>query len=365
MNSILKFENPADALVGLSTEDGWLFVERLARPGEPNAEDLTGSFFSVGYIAEKGKKKAFVKVIDIHGVLTDKTSNLSLVDRMKRVGESHSFEQQVLNACKRAKLDRIVEKIGEGELVVPGSPLGIDIPYIIFELAEGDVRKVLGRSSAIDDAWKLRILHDVAVGIQQLHQNEIAHQDLKPSNVLVFGKSKERAKIGDLGRSSHRGLDARHDSFDVPGALRYAPPEQVYGIRPERWEDRREGCDLYHLGSLVMFLFAGVTPAGHYVTALGPELRPVRWGGTGACAYETALPMLKAAHADLVRTVEADLPAWAAEELGQIVLTACDPDFRSRGDPTARRRVGNTVGIETYVSRFDRLAKRASVKTRS
>lgn len=365
MSSVPKeIETPASDLLGRTIDDGWVISEKLPRPGEAGAEDLTGSCFSIGYIATKGKKKAFVKVIDIQSVLDDKDSGLGIVARLKRMTDRHTFESIILDVCKKAKLDRIVHVIAFGELEPTGDVLGIAIPYIMFELADGDVRKAMGVSNKIDDAWRFRILHDVAVGIQQLHQNEIAHQDIKPSNVLVFSDAASRAKIGDLGRSSRRGMQAEHDAFEIPGAPRYAPPEQIFGVTPERWEDRREGCDVYHLGSLAAFLFSGMTLSVHLAQALRPEMRPFHWGGKGGCDYETALPILKAALADFVLSIQGQFPAWSSDELSQIILTACDPDYRMRGDPAARRRTGRPIGIDAYVSRFDRMAKQASVKSR-
>jgi serine/threonine protein kinase len=360
--SLAKLVAAASDLVGQTIGDGWLVTEQLPRPGQPGAEDLTGSFFSIGYIAEKGGQRAFVKVIDLYEALCKRDDGLSQLQRLKLLTDEHSFECTVLEVCRGAKLNRIVRVIDQGVITSADEHLPIDIPYIIFELADGDVRKAIKRANKIEDAWRFQVLHDVAAGIQQLHRNSIAHQDIKPSNVLVFGK--RRAKIGDFGRASLRGTGSNHDKLPMPGAPRYAPPEQVFGVRPERWEDRREGCDIYHLGSLAAFLFAGITPSVHYVRELGPDMRPTHWGGNASCDYETALPMLNAAFTGFLVRIEPDLPLWAQLELTQIIKTACEPDFRRRGDPAARRRTGSPVGIDAYVSRFDRLTKRAVVESR-
>lgn len=357
--------NPAFDLIGQTLGGGWLVTERLPRSGEPGAEDQTGGYFSVGYIATKGTRKAFVKAIDVQGVIENKNSGKTLMQRLKEMTDNHSFESAILEVCRKAKLDRVVEVIDSGQLELPGSLLGLEVPFIMFEMADGDVRKAIGASEKIDAAWKFRVLHDVAIGIQQLHRNDISHQDLKPSNVLVFEQGGALAKLGDLGRSSRRGLSALHDAAPLPGAVAYAPPEQVFGITPERWEDRREGCDIYHLGSLAAFLFTGVVLSARLAQALPSGMRPYLWGGEAGCDYETALPILKKALTEFIADSQANFPVWAAEELGQIIVAACDPDYRVRGDAAARQRSGNTVGIDAFVSRFDRLAKSAAVKTRS
>lgn len=358
-----NYSGPADNLVGMPIADGWVITKKLPKPGSEGAEDLTGSFFSIGYIASKDKTEAFLKVVDVEHALRMHDTGMPLIERLKLVTDSHSFECSVLDICQKAKLDRIVRILLKGELSpLPGS--FIPIPYILFELADGDVRKIVSRTNKIDDAWRLHVLHDTAVGLQQLHSQQIAHQDLKPSNVLVFEQDKKRAKIGDLGRASRRGTEASHDGTSIPGAILYAPPEQIYGQIPERWEDRRESCDLYHLGTLMAYMFAGTTPTDYYIQALGAEIRPHYWQGTGKSDYKTALPLLQSAFTSFIAQIQQDFPAWAAVELSTVLLHACHPDYEKRGDPSARARVGQPIGIETFVSRFDRLARRAEIEIR-
>ena len=355
---------PASNLVGTELPGGWKIVEQLPRPGNFGAEELTGSWFSLGYIATDGKRKAFVKVIDVQRAL-QASPGVPLIERLRKLTESHTFECAILEICGKARLDRVVRVLSKGELPPPeGAALAVEIPYIMFELADGDVRKIVSRANKVEDAWRFGVLHDVAVGIQQLHGQAIAHQDLKPSNVLIFDDDRMGAKIGDLGRASRRGMDAAHDGMTIAGASNYAPPEQVYGVVPERWEDRREGCDLYHLGSLATFLFAGVTPAIYFARVLPDEVKPVLWGGKGLSDYQSAMPLLSSAFAQFIDSIRKDLPTWAEPEMTQIIMNACNPDFTYRGDPAARRQVGKAIGIASFVSRFDRLAKRAIVESR-
>lgn len=348
--------------MGQSLPGGYTITRQLPRPGSAGATDLTGSWFSIGYIASNGNKEAFLKVIDVQQALAAQPGS-TLMERLKQVADSHSFECSILDICSKAKLDRIVRILDKGELPPPHGAF-IPIPYILFELADGDVRKIVSRTSKIDDAWRFRVLHNVAVGLQQLHGQQIAHQDLKPSNILLFEQDGKGAKIGDLGRASRRGMDAGHDEFSIAGAKNYAPPEQVYGIRPERWEDRREGCDLYHLGSLATFMFSGTTPTDYYLQVLSPEIRPAIWLGSSTCDYQTALPILTSVFTAFVDLITQDIPPWARDELSQIIVNACNPDYTKRGDPDARKRTGNPIGIDAFVSRFDRLSKRAEVELR-
>jgi serine/threonine protein kinase len=363
---------PIDNLVGTTLANNWTIVSKLPAPGTAGAEDLTGSFFSVGYIAATGSKEkgtyreAFLKIIDVSMALEPSPlwdPRMGFIERLKSITDSHSFECTILEVCEKANLDRIVRILLKGDLPPP-TGMFMPVPYILFELADGDVRKVVSRTNRVDDAWRLHVLHDVAVGLLQLHGQEIAHQDLKPSNVLIFDDAGKGAKIGDLGRASKRGTAAAHDGAEVAGALLYAPPEQIFGLVPPRWEDRREGCDLYHLGTLVCFLFSGMTPTAHYLRTIDDAIRPGRWDGQGRCDYATALPLLTTAFTEFVATIRKDFPTWAADELTDAVMHACHPDYNRRGDPASRARTGSPIGIDTFASRFNRLAKRAEIEIR-
>ena len=85
-------------------------------------------------------------------------------------------------------MSRVVTAIADGSVTVNIGGTSEVVQYLIFEKADGDARSFLNASSAFDLAWSLRALHHVTVGLRQMHQSRMAHQDLKPSNVLLFGK---------------------------------------------------------------------------------------------------------------------------------------------------------------------------------
>lgn len=153
-------------LVGSTLCDGWKIVDELPRPGSGGASELTGGFFSIGCIAHRdgtsGLEKAFVKVIDVA-----KAAELYPNDFMKGmqlVTNAYSNECSILDICETARLDRIVRVLGKGQLP-PAGARTLPLPYIIFEHADGDLRKLVSASTKFEDAWKLRVLHDVAVGL--------------------------------------------------------------------------------------------------------------------------------------------------------------------------------------------------------
>jgi len=353
----------AHQLEGTELPNGWKII-RKTRTGQQDP-DGTGGHFSVGYEAERAGKKGFVKVFDLGGALRHHANNV--MNALASMSINHQYETSLLKVCEQASLDRVVKVLAQDQVMIPAaSGMTIPLPYIIFEMADGgDLRKAVARTNAIDDAWRLRTLHQVAVGLQQLHGVSIAHQDVKPSNVLMFDNEGVGAKLGDLGRASIKGGNASHDGGAIAGAIQYAPPEQAYGVRAaEEWRDRRESCDLYHLGCLISFAFTGGTPNEAYASLPATILPPI-WGGSWTGTYDMVYPHISGVFAAYLNRIGQDFPAWGADDLVSLVAQLCNPDYRTRGAPEARVTAGSPLGLNRFITRLDVLANKATIKAKS
>ena len=162
---------------------------------------------------------------------------------------------------------------------------------MVFECAETSARKYLDISRKIDFAWTLRSLHNVAVALNELHSVNIAHQDVKPSNVMLF-ENNRISKIGDVGRSSLLGEKAPHDHLVCAGDRTYSSLEQLYGWSDSDWEIRRYSCDMYMFGNLIYTYFNGASLNYSILNTLSPEYRPKSMGGTYNGTYNDILPVL-------------------------------------------------------------------------
>lgn len=347
-------------LVGQELKDGWKVVRRLPRPGEEGAENATGGNFSVGYLCEKDGTEAFLKVFDIFAA----TQAEDFVQALLDVATAFDHESALLRVCSDAKLSRIVRCLAMDKIKIsaPGHSAGqIPICYIIFEKADGgDIRNLITRVGAIEDAAKLEMLHQVVVAASQLHTVGIAHQDVKPSNVLIFEESGEGAKLADLGRASMKGRQADHDGEFFACQGMYAPLEQLYGYSAPDWHERREACDLYQFGALVCFLFT----AKNATVAILDYVPKAYWPGAWRGAYVDVLPFLQQGLANFLEDAAPLLPAWGRDKMLLLIRHACDPDVHRRGDPDARRQAGSPIGIDRFVSRMDSLRLEALLQAR-
>lgn len=332
---------PAEKLEGMSLPNGWTVLAQINK--KPGA---TGGHFSVGYkVRHINGLEAFLKAIDFSRALASADPTREL----QELTVTFNFERDLLAKCNSKNLDRVVRALEDGKVTVDGLP----VPYLIFELADCDIRAHMDLSGKLDMAWTMRMLHHVAVGLQQLHGIGIAHQDLKPSNVLVFKNL--ISKLADLGRSAHPDYQPPHDSFVIPGGVAYAPPELRYRFMHTDFNQRRFGCDTFLLGNIILFAFTRLTMSSALFAFLAREHMPFIWGGT----YEEVTPYLQSAFNDALAAVETNIPEEVRSDIVLILRQLCEPDLSKRGHPLNRSRNMNNFSLERYITRLDLLAYKA------
>ncbi len=343
----------AEELLGLTLVDGWKVTEQL--PKKPNE---SGGYFSVGYLARHATtgNAGFVKALDYAKLLghADPAAVLAVQTN------AFNFERDLLRLCKARRMKRIVQVLEEGSIIPPGRGPTEVVQYLIFECADGDARRQADVSKRYDSAWALRALHQVSVGLSQLHTELIAHQDLKPSNILTFGKVE--SKIGDLGRAASQHAPAPHEDHEIPGDRTYAPPESLYKAVPGDWTARRIGCDQYLLGSLICSFFLGSAMTPLVQDAMHPDHRARVWGGS----YADVLPYLHNATDYVLARMAGQMPPnldpRAATEIIGMARHLCEPDFTIRGHPADRRPAMNQRSLQRYISAFDRLSIQTALR---
>ncbi len=335
---------PARQLSGVAFEDGWTVVAEAAR--KPNA---TGGHFSVGYIAEhKDGRRGFLKALDYTAAFKH-PNTAEVIQAMTR---AFIFEKELCEKC--ASFSRVARAIGSGSINLTEDPFK-KVEYLIFELADEDIRSHLDDAAALDLVFMMRTLHQVALGLSQLHRAEIAHQDLKPSNVLIFDSGKS-SKICDLGRAWDMNASSPYDSLPVAGDGAHAPVDAAYGVTSTDHHVRRYGCDLYHLGSLIVFLFTRVQTNALLFAHLAPQHRSFSWGGT----YKEVLPYIQAAFELALNDFANTVPEILRAELREAVEQLCNPDPSRRGHPKGSSTT--RYSLERYISLFDLLARRAEIQ---
>lgn len=353
-----KPPTPAQLLEGVTLPSGWLLVERLKHlPGS------SGSNFCTGYRAQRtvdGKREtAFVKAMDLARAFAAADP---FAEAFKLTAESE-FERRALEHCKQRRHSRLIQLISwEYTNQDPAfSPLN-QVLCLIMEIGEGDIRKQLTRTGALPTSAILHVLEDTALGLAQLHRSGIAHQDVKPSNVIsmtdMSNAEKNLFKVSDLGRVVRKGIVGPYDADHWPGDTNYQPPERWYGFVPPQWPDAREASDAYMLGSLVCFLFCGVPLQPMLAKKIPPAMFPGAWTG----GYnESLVQVLRSQQFSILATsVAPTIGEVVRDGVIDIIKELVEPDPLKRGDKRARAQTG-APGLDRFRGRFRQLRLHAAI----
>ena len=125
-------------------------------------------------------------------------------------------------------------------------------PYVVLEyLAAGDLRRRMANGLTIDAA--VRILHQIATALVDVHAGDFTHMDLKPENIFFRGDGS--LVLIDFNISTRMGGVTRNlISGDVMGSPFYMSPEQGRGLPI----DGRS--DLYSAGVIFYEMLTGERP---------------------------------------------------------------------------------------------------------
>ncbi len=334
-------------LEGRTLKTGWKVIEKVNK--KPNS---TGGGFSVCYIVEKNGQKGFLKTLNLKAFFKDEHQNIS--ETFAEMLNTFNYEKGVLLRCKNKNFSRVSKLLEASEENIKGY-LFANVLYMIFELAENDVRNHLNFTNAIDTAWKLRSLHNIATGLKQLHSIEISHQDLKPSNVFVYDS--KISKLGDLGRSLCSTLVSPHSEKDFSGDYGYAPPEVYHGYALPEWKDKVFAVDTFLLGSLTVFYFTGQSMASLLQQSLDPNIN------IHTLNFENALPYWIDAFENALKIFEEEITTYEnKDKLLELVRMLCFPDPIKRGHKKNVLEKGSNFQLYRFIEHFNLLARKAEYK---
>lgn len=341
----------AAKLLGLTLHDGWKVTKKI----EPS-ENATGGTFSHSYFAEKDGATSFVKAFDFSEAFEPGVETLT---RLTLLTSAYENERDILDHCASKKHSRVATAIGHGSVQVAGlGQMEGRVYYLMFERADGDIRCQMDEAKSSDMVWCMQALRDACLGLAQVHGELIAHQDLKPSNVLAY-ESDGMFRIADFGKSSRRGSTVWHNETNFPGDRTYAPPELLYGHIAPDFQPRRIGTDLYLLGNLAAFLFTGTNITASLFARMDRSHHWTRWGSD----YEAVLPYVQEAFGRVLEELELRLPSEVREEVMMIVRDLCNPDLSKRGHPKSLGRL-DQYSLERYVSHLTQFVKALEINAR-
>ncbi|KIJ67306.1 hypothetical protein HYDPIDRAFT_108020 [Hydnomerulius pinastri MD-312] len=188
---------------------------------------------------------------------------LALDEDRDENGRGAKILRRELGIWRRLDHPNIVPFLG----VVSG--FGPSVSLVSMWMPNGTLHAYLGKcdsscdsTSALSPAQRLRLIVDIASGLEYLHSIPVVHGDLTSSNVLVDGNCS--ARLVDFGYSTVVGeipeaLGYLQRTTHRPGALRWVAPEQLQ-LGPDQANKPTPKSDIYSLGSLAFQILSGKQP---------------------------------------------------------------------------------------------------------
>ena len=204
-----------------------------------------------GYLVEERIHSGGMGVI--YRVTPDVDPGFPVVLKVPRLGygepgetiTTYEQEQMVMSVMHGPYAPRYV---GAGDLATE--------PYLAMEYVQGTLLKDWTDRAPIAPEEVARLGTALATALHGLHQQEVIHLDVKPSNVIV--RPVGEAVLIDFGLATHAHYpDLLAEEIQRPvGSAPYISPEQVLGNRTD------PRSDIFSLGVVLYELATGVLPFG-------------------------------------------------------------------------------------------------------
>lgn len=222
--------------------------------------------------------------------------------------------------------------------------------YMVLELVRGRTLEALrvetGGPLPVPRAFP--IVDQILAALEACHAEDIAHRDMKPSNVMVSTEhGVDRVKVIDFGlaRATARTLDKLTATGTVQGTPHYMAPEQCRG------EEVGAPADIYATGVLLYEMLAGAVPlqgadaatimAAHLFVA-PPPLRELAPGVSAGIAA--------AVHHALEKRPEDRPTAHALRSALASALAGIDPEAVAEAAAFERRRASGLSRVDRAIS---------------
>ena len=130
---------------------------------------------------------------------------------------------------------------------------------LVMEFLDGEeLRFILKREKSVEPARLVRMLAQTAIGLDEAHNRQFVHRDLKPDNLFLCGtREGDNVKILDFGSVKDKNKDAKKLTVlgTTIGSPYYMAPEQAQGL-----ETLDARADVFALAAITYECMAGTVP---------------------------------------------------------------------------------------------------------
>ena len=226
--------------------------------------------------------------------------------------------------------------------------------YLVMEYVEGEtLHRLLRREGTLSVPRAVKLLRQIADGVEAAHDAGILHRDLKPANIFIMSRGRTNddgfIKVGDFGLAKivHQtatdvNSNATPSSRGIIGTPEFMAPEQM---QPELGVDVR--ADIYALGTIAFLMLGGRTPFTGDLMQL--VMQKIMHAPPLLSTLRTDIP--SDVERVIMRSLETDAnrrPSTVLEWITDLEKAAEDVADRKSG--AARLVILAPVGAEVYVN---------------
>lgn len=343
------------------TINGWSIGNVVNRFG--SLEYKQGERCTIDYEVSCDSTTAYMSVLDYERLHT-----IKLPDFVKRseyiamATSSFSYEGTLSQYCTKRHITNVVKVLDFGDFEIDGFLIPT-VSYIIYEIKNKDVlksmefvKKVSFSASVKTLAEKLKSLHGVTVGLKQLHQNNITHQNICPINIQI---DKDASKISNLANAvcfdPELGFPIGYKSYN--GDWSYAPPEAFFAVKQNEEKETMFQIDNYMLGSLVVFYLTGVSLNSLIDYYLGKSVYNL------ACEnrlFESVLPDILNAYDKSLQIIKGSIPLKdLQDDIMLLIESLTFPDPKRRGHPKTLKLLTPNYDLQRTITQLNVFYKKA------
>ena len=225
-------------------------ADRLQRVLDTHYDSAAGRRFEVSRIVGRGGMSTVWLAYDTVGerdvavkvLKPELTDDAEFRDRFRQEAE----------AAETITSENVVRTFDYGEQTdVDGN--GISYCFIVMEYVQGEsLADILSRQRTLPEVMVLDLIAQAAVGLQEIHERQLIHRDIKPGNLMVTADGV--VKITDFGIAKAASAVPLTRTGMVVGTAQYVSPEQAQGLTI------RPSSDVYSLGVVGYEVLAGERP---------------------------------------------------------------------------------------------------------
>ena len=226
--------------------------------------------------------------------------------------------------------------------------------FLVMEYVEGEtLHRLLRREGTLPIKRAVKLLRQIADGVEAAHDAGILHRDLKPANIFIMqrGRTGEDGfiKVGDFGlakivNQTNTGIDsqATPSSRGIIGTPEFMSPEQM---QPELGVDVR--ADIYALGTIAYLMLGGRTPFTGDLMQL--VMQKIMNQPPPLSTLRSDIPAdVERVIMSALKTNPAERPSTVGQWISELEEAAEDVNIR-KGTGGGRLVIMAPVGAEVYV----------------